>query len=252
MATSLAAQLGVAPVLDHHFGPPPLVAVPANLVAGWAAGAIMTWGLTVGVVAGMLPPGVAAVVQWPADRLLWWLDTVAAVGAGLPGPRAGPWALLAVAAVLVVLRASAQRGARLAAAATLVGMVVAATPRAPSGPGHCGDGITWYPAGDVGSSVLVLDGEAGPRAVEACRLAGIRRADVVVARSGSRWSGSTVAALGEVIAVGRVLAPPQHAVVGATRVLEPVVIPVDGGWLTIDPDRDDRRLVVAPVVRPPP
>lgn len=52
LAVSLAAQLGVAPLLLAAFGRLPVVAPLANLVAVPAAGPISTWGLTAGVVAG--------------------------------------------------------------------------------------------------------------------------------------------------------------------------------------------------------
>ena len=49
---TIAAQLGVAPVLIARFGPIPLASVPANVLAVPAAGLVMSWGLTGGIVAG--------------------------------------------------------------------------------------------------------------------------------------------------------------------------------------------------------
>src|SRR3954451_10203188 len=62
-AVTLAAQVGVAPVLIPVFGPMPLVTLPANLVAVPAAGPLVVWGLVGGVVAGVVPPRLAAIVH---------------------------------------------------------------------------------------------------------------------------------------------------------------------------------------------
>jgi competence protein ComEC len=244
LATSLAAQAGVAPVLHHHFGPVPLAAVPANVVAGWAAALVMTWGMSVGVVAGLLPPAVAAVVQWPAGVALWWLEAVAALGARLPGPRPGLVVMAGLGLLAVLARASTTRWAAPVVALVAVAAVTASVPRPPTTPAACGPGIAWYPADVGGASVLVVDGEAGMGAVEDCRLAGVRSAGVVVAVVGDRRAGRTVAALREVVAVGRVVAPPRHAVVGASRVLEPATIATAGGRLELRPDPAGARLAV--------
>ena len=55
-AVTLAAQVAVAPLLATVFGGVPLVSVPANLLAGPAAGFVMVWGLLAGPVAGFVPP----------------------------------------------------------------------------------------------------------------------------------------------------------------------------------------------------
>ena len=48
-AVTLAAQLGVAPVLLAAFGPLPVASLPANLLAVPVAGLVMVWGLTAGL-----------------------------------------------------------------------------------------------------------------------------------------------------------------------------------------------------------
>lgn len=244
LATSLAAQLGVAPVLHHHFGPPPLVALPANLAAGWAAGAIMTWGLTVGVVAGMLPDWLGGLLQWPVGLLLWWLDTVATVGARLPGPRADPATLVALVGLSALVRVRPDRWVRLLVVISVAVVILVSIPSPPTRPGPCGRGITWYPRGAGQRSVLVVGERAGVGAVEACRLANIRRADLLVTQGGGRGEAATVAALGEVISVGSIVAPPQHVVLTATRLREAVMVPVVDGWLEVRPDRAGRHLDV--------
>ena len=44
VATTVAAQLAVSPVLISIFGPIPLASLPANVLAGPAGGAVMIWG----------------------------------------------------------------------------------------------------------------------------------------------------------------------------------------------------------------
>jgi competence protein ComEC len=72
LATTAAAQAGVAPVLLPVFGSMPLVSIPANLLAVPLAGPLTTWGLTAGAVAGIVrpvAPPLAAALQVPT-RLL--------------------------------------------------------------------------------------------------------------------------------------------------------------------------------------
>src|SRR3546814_8489814 len=53
LGVTLAAQLGVAPVLLATFGPMPVASIPANLLAVPVAGAVIAWGITAGLVAGV-------------------------------------------------------------------------------------------------------------------------------------------------------------------------------------------------------
>ncbi len=80
VAVPLAAQLATAPLLVSRNGPLPLVALPANVAAGGAAGALMTWGSSAGVLAGWLPGPMALLVHLPSRVLLWWISQVALVG----------------------------------------------------------------------------------------------------------------------------------------------------------------------------
>ncbi|MEX0664787.1 MAG: ComEC/Rec2 family competence protein [Acidimicrobiia bacterium] len=86
LATTAAAQIGVAPVLLPVFGSMPLVALPANLLAVPIAGPLTMWGLASGAVAGVLGPaipGLAATLQVPtrfmADAMLGIADAAAHV-----------------------------------------------------------------------------------------------------------------------------------------------------------------------------
>ena len=104
VALPIAAQLGVAPIAIPLFGPQPLLAIPANVLAEPAAAVVMMWGCTVGVLAGCVGGGAATVLQWPASLALEWIRWIAHLFAQLPSPmidlpRLG--ALVAVWALLV-------------------------------------------------------------------------------------------------------------------------------------------------------
>ncbi len=86
LATTAAAQIGVAPVLLPIFGSMPLVALPANLLAVPIAGPLTVWGLAAGAGAGMLhgiAPALAAVLQAPtrlmADGMIGIADAASRV-----------------------------------------------------------------------------------------------------------------------------------------------------------------------------
>lgn len=113
VAITLGAQLGVAVPALVVFGSLPLVSIPANVLAGPAAGAVMLYGLPAGLVAGAVP-AVAPVLMLPCRIGVRWVDLVAALGARLePGGRAtlAGWIVVAGAVgVLVATRAAKNRG----------------------------------------------------------------------------------------------------------------------------------------------
>jgi len=102
MAVTVGAQLGVLPLLLFHFGTVSLASIPANLLAGWAAGLVMMWGLTGGLVAGVAPPWAEGLLLMPTRGLLGWLDGVAAWAARLPSPLIN-WRLALVATALLIV-----------------------------------------------------------------------------------------------------------------------------------------------------
>lgn len=84
LSVSLAAQLGVTPVLLAVFGSVPLAAPVANLLVAPAAELLGVYGLVASLVGGLAPP-LAAVLQ-PVDQvLLAWVTGVARVTAALGG-----------------------------------------------------------------------------------------------------------------------------------------------------------------------
>jgi competence protein ComEC len=87
LGVTLAAQLGVAPVLLPVFGGLPLVALPANLLAVPLAGPLTVWGLLAGGAGTVLAPWaspVATVLQLPTLMLVRAVLTIAAIGARVP------------------------------------------------------------------------------------------------------------------------------------------------------------------------
>ncbi len=245
VATTAAAQLGVSPLLIAYFGPVSLASLPANVLAGWAAALIMTMGLTVGVVAGLAPDAVGQMLQWPAALLLWWIDAVAGWHARLPAPRLGLFELVAVGGLLTAVRFRSAVGVT-RAFGLLVGLLVliSAIPRAPTA-AVCGPGVAWYPGAVDRASVLVVTADAYDRSIEDCAAAGVRRADVVIVERGSAATARLVAAMGEVMSIGVMLAPPRHRVVGAYRQLDPLEVVTGSGVLLVEPGEDRSRLTVA-------
>lgn len=84
LSVTVAAQLGVAPVLLATFGPLPVASFPANLLAVPAAGPVMVWGLSAGVAAGVAGGWVAELVHGPTRFLLAWVAEVARRASVLP------------------------------------------------------------------------------------------------------------------------------------------------------------------------
>ena len=77
LAVVLAAQVGVAPLLLAVFGGLPVASLPANLLAEPVAGLVMMWGASAGLLAGLVPQGLATLVHLPTMVGLWWIASVA-------------------------------------------------------------------------------------------------------------------------------------------------------------------------------
>lgn len=263
LATTLSAQVGVAPLLTHYFGPVSVASVPANLLAGFAAAAVMTLGLTAGVVAGFLPDQLATIIQWPTTLLLEWLEVVARLGARARVPRFGALKLAALSvAVLFVGRSSVppsvtesvqRRSLHLRAIAIVVIVLLfsGGWPAAPDAPLTCGSGLLWFPGGEHGSSVLVVGNDAYGSSVEQCLDNGVRSAEVLVAERGGSRAAELVTAIQEVMDVEEVLAPPQHRIVGARRLLEQRVISTAAYELVISSTKPEALAVSVERSEPP-
>jgi competence protein ComEC len=109
LGVTVAAQVGVAPVLIPVFGSVPLAALPANLLAGPMAGPLTVLGLGTGLVGGLVEtwwPGLAAALQAPTGLLAQAMLRVADVFSRVPVEVDGraAWGLIATAALLTAAR----------------------------------------------------------------------------------------------------------------------------------------------------
>lgn len=239
VAITLAAQLGVSPLLMFEFGPVSTVTIPANLLAGWAAGAVMTLGLSIGIVAALLPESLAAILQLPSRLLVWWIAAVASLGARTPLPAVSLAMLPQVTlGALALWLWRPQRWAWRTMVLAVLGLMMVAT--APAATVVTG----WYPRTASTPSVLVVR-EGGPRADDLIA-ARIHTIDVVVMPRGGWSAAQTVARIREVADVGIVLAPGDHRIVGGRRVLANTTLVVGAGVLRISAGRSqlDVDLVV--------
>jgi competence protein ComEC len=101
VGVTLSAQVGVAPVAWTVFGREAVWALPANLLAEPVAAFVMTYGLPAGLLAGLVPAPVAALLHGPTLFSLRWIRLVAATAAQGDWPWARPF--VSVAGALLVL-----------------------------------------------------------------------------------------------------------------------------------------------------
>lgn len=247
-AVTVSAQMGVAPVLLATFGPMPLAAVPANLLAVPVAGAVMVWGLTGGMVAGAAGGTVAEVVHLPTRPLLGWMAEVAQRGAALHLGEIRAWhmALVASALAAAVLLPRARRLALTAAAVVVVMAAVSARAPAPLREALAPGVVRWH---NGATDVVVLGGLAGreQRLGVASTLAALRRArvrsiDVLVLADGA-VSDDLVTAIDARHPAGRIVA--------ARDVPRPSAV-LRAGDLEIRLTHSGDRLVVEAIPRAPP
>ncbi len=100
LAVTMAAQIGVAPVLLPVFGSLPLASLPANVLAAPLMGPITIGGLVAGTTGGVLrsiAPAVATLVLAPVVALVRALEGIAAAAALVPLALDARSALAAVA-----------------------------------------------------------------------------------------------------------------------------------------------------------
>ena len=235
VAVTSAAQVGVAPVLVPVFGGVPVASIPANLLAVPAAGPLMAWGLTAGMVAGAIGPPADAVLHLPTSLLVRWVAGVAQWGATLPLGQIEFAHLAAAVALVVVTVLARRRRLRFALPVGVAAVTLAVLSPALFPPGGVLTDVAPAPGARLwrsNASVLVLD-DAG---IDAGRLlAGLRRhavvrLDAVLAIRGTRDQATTVALLRSRVDVATVLAPEGHAIRDA---LVPPEGTVDVGGLRV-------------------
>lgn len=187
LAVTLAAQLGVAPVLLATFGPLPVASLPANLLAVPAAGLVMVWGLTGGMVAGLAGGTVAELAHLPTRLLLGWLAEVAARASRLPLGQLELPHVLGLAAGLLgaksFRRTTVRQGALALAACSVLAAVLTAQAPSPLRSGLLTGVVRWH----AGATELVVLGGVGGRSplgsatvLAALRGAGVGSIDLLV------------------------------------------------------------------------
>lgn len=228
LAVTLAAQIGVAPVLIPVFGGIPVASLPANLLAVPAAGPVMMWGLVAGVPAGLVGGRTATLLHAPTRLLLWWIASVAHTAAGAPLPQltavdiargAAVAAGLGAAAIMRIAKSTVQRLAPglIAAAVLLPALATGAA----SGSAQL-DGRTLVPGVRLwrasGATVIVVESHrtsgAGPL-LAGLRTQHVRRVDLVVAATGSTTDARIVASIERRVPVRAVLMPRAAPPVGS-------------------------------------
>lgn len=186
VGVTVAAQLGVAPVIIPRFGGLPVVSLVANVLTVPVAGMVTTWGLPAGVVAGLAGPNVARVLHLPTQWMIGWVAGVARIGATVPAGELGMVGLVVVVAGLggwwaVVRWWPQHRSLRLAAGLLVTAALLAPAwdLRSPPATVRPDRGMEVHRA--AGVTVLVLDDPPSPvRVLEGLRRAGVRRLDVVI------------------------------------------------------------------------
>lgn len=206
LGMTAGAQLAVAPVLVPTFGAMPLAALPANVAAAPIAGVLMVWGVTGGVVAGVLGDTAATVLHLPSRVGLAVLEQVASLGAGLPLGHVDLRHVVAVAAAVLVLTRP-HLWARAAGVLLLtVVLVTPATGRVAPGSTTAGWAATVWSDGPV----AIVDLEPGASGVEVLDVLRRRRVHVValvVVRAARPELGDVVDSIRARLPVQAVFAP---------------------------------------------
>ncbi|MGH9189885.1 MAG: ComEC/Rec2 family competence protein [Acidimicrobiales bacterium] len=263
VGVTLAAQVGVAPVLVPVFGGLPVASVPANLLAVPMAGPLMMWGLGAGLVAGLAGDPLARLAHLPTGMAVAWEAGVARWGAALPLGQLGRWHLGALGGLVVVGMVARRRRnrqsdrerpgrpcqARLGTAVLTVGaLAVVLAPAVQLAEGAPLDGRP-VSAGarlwrEGAATVLVVDGGLTTPAtlLSGLRAAGVRRLDVVVATRASRAVATSLGPVLRRFPARLVLAPSGDDLTGA-------VVPLPGsltrvGRLSVETGQVQPRLEV--------
>ncbi len=238
VAVPLVAQFATAPLLASVGAGVPVLAVPANLLAEPAAAFVMTWGSSVGLLAGVVGGGAAEVLHVPTRVALGWIDGVARIAAHLPVGSFGGATTTAVAAglaILVIGRQRLGRSAGVVGGLLVAGGFLAAGLSAGAAPGPvCGlpTGVVAVTSHD-GNSIVVVDRAVdGGRVLRALRAGGVRRVEVLAVSTAAPGAVRAIEPLLDRFDPPLVVGPARH---------ERFVTPTDGARITID----DVTLVVS-------
>lgn len=243
IAVPIAAQIGVAPIAIPVFGPQPVLAVVANVLAAPAAAVVMMWGCTAGVLAGLVGDGLAGHLHRPTVLGLQWVLLVARLISSLPPLGVGMMTATVATAAGVLSRLVRGR-VRSALAAVCVLTVLASAIGGMQEHTALVDEVVggarvWVSASER-SVVVVLGGDVDVAEVlGVLRKAGVRRIDLLVRSSDALAASEAERQLSERMTVGRTASLDEHELAG-TRAIERV----DLGDLVVTIDRSGRRLEV--------
>ena len=212
LGVTLAAQLAVAPILIPRFGPQPLVAIPANVLAEPVAGLVMMWGSSAGLLAGPLGPMVATLIHLPTRLGLWWVGSVARVAAHASLGRIGLVSIVSIVAAVVTAGVVRRRHRRSSAALLCVAAAIllwsVRPPSASPGSVDLGGAALWVASDARRSTVLIVDGDARVEAIlQALARRGINHLDLLVSRSSSRTAADAITEIRSRVGIEEVISP---------------------------------------------
>jgi competence protein ComEC len=205
---TLAAQVGVAPVLLPVFGAMPVATIPANLLAVPVAGPVMVWGVAAGIPAGLVGGWPARVLHLPTRLFVGWIAVVARMGASAPLGRVGAIAVL-VAGIAGAVALLVPRVRRLAGCCLLVALLLPAATTLVHPPTtaalEIAPGARLWRRGHT--TVMVVDHPSATRLLSGLRSHDVRRLDVLAATTGGRTVADAITPVARRLPVGIVMAP---------------------------------------------
>ncbi|MYA73980.1 MAG: ComEC/Rec2 family competence protein [Acidimicrobiaceae bacterium] len=241
MATTATAQLAVSPVLLGLFGPLPLASLPANLLAGPISGAVMVWGCTGGLLAGVIGGIAAEIIHLPSKVMLWWIGSVASRAALGPQATLGAVSIVLLGGAALLAMSKVRLMTLVAGVIALLVALVALVSAPTLGAGeHRLTGESRAIVSDNGNLVLVLDNPPTRALVESLRVAGGGKPKLAIALDGDRSDAEAVLALTERFGEFPVAAPPMHRVPGGRTVQAGQTVDIDE--LTLRFERVEPRL----------
>lgn len=220
VSVTAGAQLAVSPMLVLLFGSVPVASLPANVLAGPAAGPVMMWGLTAGWFAGLVGDPLATVVHVPTRLLIGWIAWIARLFGAAPTGELTALPLLMLAGVLLMVvwrpTAARRRVALLVVTAVLVAPGLVAVMRVPSTVAIDQESILWR---DPSVTVLELHQSTDVSdLLTELRRAQVGTIDLIIVNRGGYGMFATLRLLEERYDIASVWAPAGHGLPNASAV----------------------------------
>ena len=195
----------------------------ANLLAVPVAAPLTGWGMTAGLVAGVLDAPVASLLHAPTGAMVGWIAGVARLCAQLPAVTVRGREAVLVTVCVAAFALLRRRVVLVACAAAMLTALVAAPAPAVADAEVAPGARLWR----HGGTVLVLDGDVDAgMLLDGLRRARVRAVDLVVARRGNRTVAGVVLDVRSRLPVRSIAAPAQHRIRGATGVDRPLTVRV--------------------------